>query len=79
MFAAVMAKARAMPISSRRSDLLANILLYHAGQLFSADGQDLKVPFQALRSMLANLKGIRLVSPFINSVGSKLPIGSRKN
>jgi hypothetical protein len=79
MSATVKAKAWDMPISSQWVDLLADILLYQAGQLFSADGQDLKVFFQELRSGLANLKGIRLVSPLINFVGSRLPIGPRKN
>jgi hypothetical protein len=79
ILAAVKAKACDMSISSQWANLLANILLYQASQLTSVDGQDLKVPFQGLRSGLANLKGIRLVSPLMNSMGSKLPIGPRKN
>jgi hypothetical protein len=53
--------------------------MYQAGQLFLGDGQDLKVFFQRPKLGLVNLKGIRLVSPLINSMGSKLPIGPRKN
>ncbi len=68
-----------MLISSQWVDLLADTLLYQAGQLFSADSQDLKVFFQQLRSGLANRKGMWLVSPLMNSVGSKSPIGPRKN
>ena len=77
--AIVKAKAWDMLILSQWVSLLADTLIYQAAQLFSDDGQDLKVFFQRVKSGLANLKGVRLVSPFMNSVGSRLPIGPRKN
>ena len=77
-FAIVRARAWLIPISSQWACLLADIRLYHTGQLFSREGQDLKVFFQWLVFGLADLKGVLLVSAMINSVGSRLPIGPRK-
>ncbi len=78
-FSRVRASAWLIPSSFQWTFLLADTRLYHAGQLFSNEGQDLKVFFQWFRLGLPILYEILLVSAMMSSVGSRSLIGPRKN
>lgn len=77
-FSRVRASAWLIPNSFQWTCLLADTRLYHAGQLFSNEGQDLKVFFQWFRLGLPILYEILLVSAMMSSVGSRSLIGPRK-